>query len=47
MELYKSFTGITSTTGVKELAEEKGAYWLIDAIGSHVAANPDFRKQCH
>ena len=46
MELYKNFTGITYTSGVKALAEKQGAYWLIDAIGSHVVANPDFREQC-
>ena len=45
MELYKHFTGVTYTPGVKDLAEEKGAYWLIDAISSHVVANPDFLKQ--
>jgi hypothetical protein len=45
-ELYRNFTGVTYTHGVRDLAEEKGAYWLIDAIGSHVVANPDFLQQC-
>lgn len=31
---------------VKALAETKGAYWLIDAIASHVAANPKFKTAC-
>lgn len=31
---------------VKAMAESKGAYWLIDAIASHVAANPKFKSAC-
>lgn len=39
-------TKLTYTSGVQDLAENKGAYWLINAIGSHVMANPDFKKAC-
>jgi hypothetical protein len=44
--LYRHFTGLTYTTGVKDTAESKQAYWLIDAIASHVIANPKFKKRC-
>jgi hypothetical protein len=33
--VYKNFTGLRYTDGVKYLAEKAGAYWLIDAIGSY------------
>ena len=32
---YRHFTGLHYTEGVKFLAENAGAYWLIDAIGSY------------
>lgn len=31
---------------VKAMIEAKKAYWLIDAIASHVAANPKFKTAC-
>lgn len=43
---YKHFTGVTYTTGIKNLANEKSSYWLIDAIASHVCSNPKFKKRC-
>ena len=35
---YKHWLGILYTDGVKYLAEEAGAYWLIDAIASWQAS---------
>ncbi len=32
---YRHLTGILYTDGVKFLAEEAGAFWLIDEIGHH------------
>jgi hypothetical protein len=32
---YRNFTGLLYTDGARYLAEHGGAYWLIDAIGSH------------
>ena len=46
MELYRHFTGTTYTSGVQQLAEKKSAYWIIDAISSHVVANSEFKKRC-
>ena len=44
---YKDpLTRLAYTPGIQDLAENKGAYWLINAIGSHVMANPDFKKAC-
>lgn len=34
------FRYLLLTEGVKFLAENAGAYWLMDAIGSHIATNP-------
>lgn len=34
-EYYKHFLGLHYTEGVKYLAENAQAYWLIDAIASH------------
>lgn len=34
-QYYKHFLGINYTDGVKYLAENAQAYWLIDAIASH------------
>ena len=46
MEFYRHFTGTTYTSGVQQLAEKKSAYWIIDAISSHVVANSEFKKRC-
>ena len=44
---YKDpLTRLTYTPGIHDLAETKNAYWLLNAIGSHVMANPDFKKAC-
>ena len=32
---WSNLTALTCTDGVKYLAEEAGAYWLLDAIASH------------
>jgi hypothetical protein len=32
---YKHFLGILFTDGIKYVADEAGAYWLIDAIASY------------
>lgn len=32
---YRNWLGLLYTDGIKALAREAGAYWLIDAIGSH------------
>ena len=32
---YRHFTGMLYTDGIKYLAEQAGAYWLIDAVGSY------------
>lgn len=32
---YKNFTGLLYTDGIKFLAEQAQAYWLIDAVGSY------------
>lgn len=34
---YKNFLGLVYTDGLKYVAEEAGAYWLIDAIASYQA----------
>jgi len=34
-EFYRHWLGFIYTEGIKYLAEKAGAYWLIDAIGSH------------
>lgn len=31
---------------VNQMADEKQAHWLVDAIASHVKANPEFKLQC-
>ena len=45
---YKHWLGIRYTDGVKYLANEAGAYWLIDAIASHqdrkLLSNPRLRE---
>jgi hypothetical protein len=33
--IYKHFTGMHYTEGMQYLAEQAGAYWLIDAIASY------------
>jgi len=44
---YKDpLTRLTYTPGIHDIAETKNAYWLLNAIGSHVMANPDFKKAC-
>lgn len=47
-KLYKHWLGIKYTDGVKYLANEAGAYWLIDAIASHqtrtLLSNPRLRE---
>ncbi len=30
---YRHFTGLVYTDGIKYLAENAGAYWLIDLVG--------------
>src|SRR6056297_880768 len=35
--------GVIYTPGVRHIAEEGGAYWLIDAIASHIGS-PEFNK---
>ena len=35
MNYYKHWLGILYTPGIKELADNHGAYWLIDAIASY------------
>lgn len=32
---YRNFTGLLYTDGVQYLAEQAGAYWLIDLVGSY------------
>lgn len=32
---FKHFTGLLYTDGIRYLAENAGAYWLIDVIGSY------------
>lgn len=32
---YRNFTGLIYTDGIKHLAEQAGAYWLIDLVGSY------------
>src|SRR4051812_1466979 len=34
------FRQLLLTDGTKFLAENAGAYWLVDAIGSHIFSNP-------
>ena len=46
MTVYRHFTGVVYSAVVKAMAEEKGAYWLIDAIASHVVANKKFKTAC-
>jgi len=36
---YQHWLGFTYTDGVKYLAQQAGAYWLIDAIGSYQKAS--------
>lgn len=43
---YRHVTGMTYTEGVKNMAEENNAYWLIDAISSHIIFNPRFKARC-
>jgi|SRR5665213_729586 len=40
---YRNFTGLIYTDGIAFLAEHAGAYWLIDAIGSH-QLDPKLKK---
>ncbi|PZD70630.1 hypothetical protein C1752_10480 [Acaryochloris thomasi RCC1774] len=47
--LYKHWLKILYTEGVKTLADEAGAHWLIDAIASHqksyqIIYNPDLQE---
>lgn len=42
---YKHFTGLLYTDGVQYLAEEAKAYWLIDAIFSHIVTNKAFKHE--
>ena len=32
---YRDFTGLLYTDGIQHLAEQAGAYWLIDLVGSY------------
>jgi hypothetical protein len=36
---------VVYSEGMKYLAENAGAYWLIDAIASHLAANPKIKNE--
>lgn len=38
-QYHSNFAGLLYTDGVKLLAEEAGAYWLIDVIASHQIAS--------
>ncbi len=38
---YRHFTGLVYTDGIKYLAENAGAYWLIDLVGAY---QPYLRK---
>lgn len=42
---YRNFTGLKYTDGVQYLAEAAGAYWLIDAIGSHYCTKRKLRAE--
>ena len=42
---YKHFLGYHYTDGVKYLAEKAGAYWLLDAIFSHIHTNVILREE--
>ena len=42
---YKHFLGYHYTDGVKYLAEKAGAYWLLDAIFSHIHTNQILREE--
>ena len=42
---YRHWLGIKYTEGVQYLAEKAGAYWLIDAIGSHWATKKSLRAE--
>lgn len=35
MTRYKNLFGLQYTEGIRQLAEEKGAFWLIDTVESH------------
>lgn len=37
--LFKNIFGLKYTEGVQYLAERAGAYWLIDAVASHLASS--------
>ena len=39
---FKHWTGMMYTTGIQYVAEQGGAYWLLDAIASY---QPDLRKK--
>ena len=39
---HPMFPGIIYTPGVQYLAEHGEAYWLIDAVASHIIGNPKF-----
>jgi hypothetical protein len=41
---YKHFLGFTYTDGVKQVAEDCGAYWFIDLIASYFT-NPKVRAE--
>jgi len=43
--LYKHWLGIIYTDGVKYVAEEAGAYWLIDAIASYYSSTKQHEFQ--
>ena len=45
MGARQNATRIVYTDGVKFVAETAGAYWLIDAILSHVFANPNLARE--
>jgi len=35
---FRNFTGLLYTEGIQYLAEQAGAYWLIDLVGSYQSA---------
>lgn len=43
--LFKNIFGLKYTEGVQYLAERAGAYWLIDAIASHLVSSKKLRAE--
>ena len=43
--LFKNIFGLKYTEGVQHLAQQAGAYWLIDAIASHLVTSRKLRQE--